>query len=90
MSTRPSYVSFHTVDEAPNTVDSVEVYKWNTKEQRPQEVVTSRCAAHQTHTAAIKGDGTSDHKVNLNPKSGLMLDKLHENIRTLGRRQKGT
>ena len=81
MSALPSYVGSHTVDEAPNAVDSVEVYKWNTREERPQEVVTERCTAHQTHSGAINGDGTSNHNVNLNPESGAMLNKLHENVK---------
>ena len=85
LSCEPSYVGSHVVDNASNALDSVEVYKWNTRESRPQEVVTEGCLAHKTHTSAGLASGTTDHKVNLNPQSGDWLTDLHDHVKILTR-----
>jgi len=81
----PGYVISHVVDHASNAIDFVEVFKWNTRKSRPQEVITEGFMAHSTHTAAGLASGTTDHAANLNPQCGDHLTDLHDHLTILTR-----
>jgi len=85
LSCEPGYVISHVVDHASNAIDFVEVFKWNTRKSRPQEVITEGFMAHSTHTAAGLASGTTDHAANLNPQCGDHLTDLHDHLTILTR-----
>ena len=77
LSVYPSHVISHTIDEAANGVLAVEIYNFQTREERPRRIVSTTCHAHKAATSGNKGQGTSSHKRNLNPDAKVHLTKLH-------------
>ena len=72
-----SCIISHIVDSAANAVAGSEEMKFLTKDERPLDVHMMKCMPHKASTAALAASGTSDHKDNLNPESGEILNKCH-------------
>ena len=71
------YIGSHVVDSAANAVSSVEHLKFASEGGRSHDIVAERCDAHKANTASGEASGTSLHKINLHPRAGETMKKLH-------------
>jgi hypothetical protein len=74
---KAEYIGSHTVDGASNAGKSVRSLEWNTRGQRSQKIVATKCDSHNINTTSQQASGTSSHKINLNPELGRSLKQLH-------------
>ena len=76
----PSYIGSHIVDGASDAGASVQVMKVNMTGETPKEMQTDKCDSHQANTSGRRASGTSAHSLNLNPRLGTSLVKLHNTV----------